>query len=84
MGRKTEVTDEDGNIIPPPDPNHPVMAIVWLLEYGRTRGFQIGPHVQVGDTVVTVKDLRQAVANSNRGEPELVPGSDMATLLGDE
>lgn len=84
MSKKTEVLDDDGNVIPMPAPESPVMAIVWLLEYGRTRGFRIGPRVQVGDTTIEVKDLRQEAAHAGDGDrPDLVPGSDMATLLGD-
>lgn len=83
--KRTDITDEDGNAIPPPDPGSPVMQIIYLLEYGRTRGFRIGPRVQVGDTIVEVRDLRQeaAVARSAReASPEVVPGSDMALVLG--
>lgn len=81
-----DVIDDDGNIIPPPPPEHPVMAVIYLLEYGRKRGFQIGPHVQVGDTIVEVSDLRQSAAREQANSPiDLVPGSDMHTLmLGDK
>lgn len=86
--KKYEVIDDDGNALPPPAPDSPVSQIVWLLEYGRKRGFRIGPRVQIGDTVAEVLDLRQQVQVSkaqNNGTPDLVPGSDMHTLLaGDE
>ncbi len=84
--KRDEVIDDDGNVIPPPDPSSPVMAIVWLLEYGRKRGFQIGPRVQVGDTTVEVLDLRQQsrMQDARRGPPDLEPGSPMAVLLGGE
>lgn len=59
MARNTsDVIDDDGNIIAPPPPDSPVAQIVWLLEYGRKRGFRIGPTVQVGDTIVQVRDMR--------------------------
>lgn len=84
--RKVEIVDDDGNVIAPPEPGSPVAQIIYLLEYGRTRGFLIGPRVQVGDTVLEVRDLRQAAAHAEnrRSEPDLVPGSPMAVLLGDE
>lgn len=58
MARDREVTDDDGNIILPPPPDSAVAQVVWLLEYGRKRGFRIGPTVQIGDTIVQVRDMR--------------------------
>jgi hypothetical protein len=85
MARKRdEVIDDDGNVIPPPSPDSPVMAIVWLLEYGRKRGFRIGPRVQVGDTTVEVVDMRQQLQASRamKGEQQdIAPGSDMDVIL---
>lgn len=86
MRKRDDIVDEDGNLIPPPDPNSPIGQIVWLMEYGRKRGFRIGPRVQVGDTIAEVLDLRQQlqVSKAQRGDaPDLAPGSDMAVLLGD-
>lgn len=86
MARKRdEVIDEDGNVLPPPEPGTPIAQIIYLMEYGRKRGFRIGPRVQVGDTVAEVLDLRQQIqiSKAQRSEtPDLVPGSDMAVLLG--
>lgn len=82
--KKTEVIDDDGNELPPPDPGSPVAQIMYLLEWGRQRGFQIGPRVQVGDTIIETVDLRQRAAmlkGQRSGEPDLVPGTDMHTLL---
>ena len=85
MARKRdEVIDDDGNVLPPPEPGSPVAQIVWLLEYGRKRGFRIGPRVQIGDCVAEVLDLRQQIQISKDQDEEradLVPGSDMHTLL---
>lgn len=75
--------DDDGNIVAPPPPDSPVAQIVWLLEYGRKRGFRIGPTVQIGDTIVQVADLRQkAQTQPNTTMPDLEPDSDMAQVLG--
>lgn len=83
--KKTEVIDDDGNEWAPPEPGTPIAHVIYLLEYGRKRGFRIGPTVQVGDTIVQVADLRQQAAISSahsKDEPEIHPGSDMAVLLG--
>jgi hypothetical protein len=85
MARIKDVLDDDGNVIAPPPPEHPVMAVIYLLEYGRKRGFKIGPTVQVGDTIVQVADLRQAARqaeNAQNNRSDLDPDSDMAVLLG--
>ncbi len=88
MGRKNEVIDEDGNVLPPPEPGTPVAHIIYLLEYGRKRGFRIGPRVQVGDAIAEVLDLRQQIqvqqAQRTETRPDVEPGSDMAVLLGSE
>lgn len=85
MTRKHEIIDDDGNVLAPPEPGTDAAHIVYLLEYGRKRGFQIGPTVKVGETVLQVVDLRQA-AQQNKAStiPDIEPGSDMATLLGGE
>jgi hypothetical protein len=79
--KRTDVIDEDGNIINPPQVDSPITAIVWLLEYGRKRGFKIGPTVQVGDTIVQVEDLRQAKQTQPQSPSELENDPDMALLL---
>jgi len=60
--KRTDVIDEDGNEMVAPDPTSDVGRIIYLLEYGRARGFRIGPVVQVGDAIVQVRDLRQPAA----------------------
>ncbi len=86
--KKNEVIDDDGNVLSPPEPGSPVAQIIYLLEYARARGFRIGPSVQVSDTIVQVRDLRQEATmtrEQKQSTPDLVPGSDMAVLLrGDE
>lgn len=81
--KKLEIVDEDGNIINPPPPDSPVSQIVWLMEYGRLRGFKIGPRVQIGDTIVECTDLRQLAKESKdtKAQPDVEPGSDMDILF---
>lgn len=72
--RKTTMVDEDGNEFPPPEPGSPLAGVIYLLEYGRKRGFRIGPAVQIGDITVQVQDLRQAKefgAENVKGEPDI-------------
>ena len=85
MAKSSELIDDDGNVIPRPPPDSPVVQIVWLLEYARKRRFQIG-QVTVGDTTVLVNDIDQAeqVAARRQRQPDIAPGSDMALVLGDE
>ena len=88
MARKrTEIIDDEGNELPPPEPGTPVANLIYLLEWGRKRGFRIGPTVKMGELVAQVRDLRQeaAVAQiAKDGAPELEPESDMAIVLGAE
>ena len=61
------VHDEDGNDLPPLPEDSPVHAIIYMLEYGRVRGFRFGPTLQVGDIIVQVTDTR---TGKQSGEPE--------------
>lgn len=65
--RKRVNADEEGNDLTPPPEDSPVHAIMYLLEWGRQRDFQIGPTIQVGDVIVQVSDRRQ---NRAPGVPE--------------
>lgn len=56
--KRDEVIDDDGNIVPPPDPGSDVAKLVYLLEWGRKNQFLIGPTVQIGDVILQVRDLR--------------------------
>jgi hypothetical protein len=51
--------DEDGNALPVPTPDSDLAQLIALLEYGRKRGFRIGPTVQVGKIATQIADLRQ-------------------------
>ena len=51
--------DEDGNAVPLPPDESDLAQLIQLLEYGRRRGFRIGPTVQIGKLTVQVADLRQ-------------------------
>ncbi len=83
--KRDDIIDDDGNIIPPPPPDHAVMAVLYLLEYGRKRGFQIGPEVVVGDVRLQVRDLRQQATTEKALRAgmmvdDALPGSDMHIL----
>lgn len=60
--------DDDGNTVPVPPVDSDLAQLIQLLEYGRKRGFQIGPAIRVGSIVTQVRDLRQ-----KEGGPELPP-----------
>lgn len=62
------LADEDGNDILPVDPASPIGQLIYLLEWGRKRGFRIGPTVQIGDTIVQVRDLREQVQGERAPE----------------
>lgn len=79
--RKTAVIDDDGNEMQPPEPGSPLATAIYLLEYGRKRGFQIGPAVQIGDIIFQVRDLREP-GQRHEAQPDVRPGSDMAKVLG--
>ncbi len=61
-----QVLDDDGNALPAPDPTSDVGQLIYLLEYARLRGFELGPTLQIGNTVVQVKDLRQRAEQFDR------------------
>jgi len=69
--KKQELADDDGNSLPPIDPNSDVGRLTYLLEYCRIRGFRVGPRIQVGDVVLEVKDLRQTEGRSEPDEPSI-------------
>ncbi len=50
--------DDDGNVLPPPPPDSDVGQAIYLLEYGRLRGFRLGPTIQIGSVILQVQDLR--------------------------
>jgi hypothetical protein len=64
-------SDEDGNALPVPSPDSDLSQLIALLEYGRKRGFRIGPTVQVGSITTQIADLRQ---DEGGGELEKDPG----------
>lgn len=80
--KKLPFADEDGNTLPELDPMSGMAQIIVLLEYGRKRGFRIGPTVQVGDTIVQVQDLRQAVGGNEKSSEPM--SDDMREVLGVE
>lgn len=82
MARRHDILDDDGNILAPPEPGTDTANIIYLLEYGRKRGFRIGPVVKVGEVTVQVADIRQAKQEApGDAPPDIEPGSDMDVLL---
>lgn len=66
-------SDEDGNAVPVPPAESDLAQLIQLLEYGRKRGFRIGPTVQIGKLTVQVADLRQTEGTMRDMEMELNP-----------
>lgn len=62
--RKRVDADDDGNDLTPPPPDSPAGQIMYLLEWGRQRGFQIGPRIQIGDVTLEAWDLRRTKQNA--------------------
>lgn len=60
--------DEDGDPVPQPAENSDLRDLIQLLEYGRARGFRIGPAVRVGKLAVQVTDLRQREGKPDQDE----------------
>ena len=83
---RNEVIDDDGNVMPIPGAEAgDVEKAIYLLEYARLRGFRIGPTLKIGDIVMSVADIRQEremTKEQRERVPDLVPGTDMHTLLG--
>lgn len=69
MSQALEVLDDQGNVIPPPAPDHPVMALIYLLEYARKHSFRVGPIVEIGDLKLQVADMWQAREAAGQAAP---------------
>ena len=65
--------DEDGNVVPVPPAESDLAQLIQLLEYGRRRGFRIGPTVKIGQLVTQVQDLRQTEGTGQDLEPDPGP-----------
>src|SRR5678810_422079 len=51
--------DIDGNPLAPPRADSDVADLIYLLEYARRNDYRVGPMIQIGRTIVQVRDLRQ-------------------------
>ena len=69
MGKQIDA-DEEGNDLPVPPVDSDVGQLIYLLEYGRKRGFRIGPTVQIGNVIIQVSDLRQSEGRRQSNDPE--------------
>lgn len=82
--KQDEILGDDGNALPPPEPGSDLASAIYLLEYGRKRGFRIGPQIQVGGIILQVRDIRQEAqlgAAQHDAASDLDPESDMAVIL---
>lgn len=68
--RKPVRTDEGEEL--PPNPNADVAAAIHLLEYARSRGFRVGPVLEVGSVKMHINDLRQQKNEKLGGDPRPV------------
>lgn len=75
--------DEAGNVIAI-DPVSSVGQLVALLEYGRARGYRIGPFVKLDGLTVQVQDLRQPEGRGVAPPPDQGPWSAAGYEEGDE
>lgn len=62
--------DDDGVPIPQPAPDSDLADLIQLLEYGRRKGFVIGPMVRIGKIALQVVDARQQRGSTRPSEPE--------------
>ncbi len=60
--------DVDGNPITPPPEASDVGQLIYLLEYGRRRGFIFGPEITINGLVVKVFDKR--LLEGERQQPD--------------
>jgi hypothetical protein len=51
--------DQEGDPVPQPAKESDLADLIQLLEYGRRKGFRVGPMVRIGKITVQVSDLRQ-------------------------
>lgn len=62
--------DEEGNALPRPEARSDLADLIQLLEYGRRRGFRIGPMVRLGKITLQIQDLRQTEGRGGEPKPE--------------
>lgn len=77
------VHDEAGNVIAI-DPVSSVGQLVALLEYGRARGYRIGPLVKLDGLTVQVQDLRQVEGHGIAPAPDAGPWAAAGYEEGDQ
>ena len=62
--------DDEGDPVPQPAKESDLADLIQLLEYGRRKGYRIGPVVRIGKITVQVADLRQHVGDGLDLAPE--------------
>ncbi len=77
MAKKKNVdADDEGNYLPFLQPGQDVHRLIYLMEYARKRGFQVGPTVKIGELTVQIRDLRLS------GDESAAPETDIWTEAG--
>lgn len=66
MATRRTHADEDGNDIPEVKPDSDLGQIMAFMEWGRRRGFVIGPTIQVGETIVQIADPKARIEKTER------------------
>ena len=61
--------DDEGLEVPQPS-DRDLGDLIQLLEYGRRKGFVIGPNVRIGKITLQVRDLRQQRGRGKQEEPD--------------
>lgn len=73
--------DEEGDPLPQPAPESDLADLIQLLEYARTKDFQVGPFVQVGKIRVQVADIRQ-LRKLGMDRPRAEPEPSLGQMVG--
>ena len=62
--------DDEGDPVPQPAPESDLADLIQILEYGRRKGFAIGPMVRIGKIALQVTDMRLRRNAGAAEEPE--------------
>jgi hypothetical protein len=71
--------DDDGNPVPQPAADSDVRDLQQLMEWGRMKGYRIGPAVRIGKITVQIADVRQTEGRRSAEDDE--PDDDFKTVM---